>query len=156
MLKLKHVVAAPATDKTAISCLFENLNLINANKDKICDTPEFRNIQIPGIYVGGLYVGIYKIRLGDIIKLWNKTEWYDGSRYYYNIIGTPLSGMNTAHWYNAKTKTFESGTYYDGKLHFMGLARPAFRQIQSNQFNETISELSVFDLVQQLQKQKSC
>ena len=150
---LKTVVVAPTTDKGAVSCLFENLNLINANRDKIWGTPEFSNIQIPGLYVGGLYVGIYQIRLGDILKLWFNTQWHDGNRYYYNIIGTPLSGMNTAHWYNADTKTFESGQYKNDRLQFMGLARPAFNQIRSsklNNLNAAISKLTIFDLVRQL------
>lgn len=150
---LKTVVVAPTTDKGAISCLFENLNLINANRDKIWGTPEFSNIQIPGLYVGGLYVGMYQIRLGDMLTLWFNTQWHDGNRYYYNIIGTPLSGMNTAHWYNADTKTFESGRYNNGKLQFLGLARPAFDQVRSselNNLNAAISKLTIFDLVRQL------
>ncbi len=153
MSTLKHVVVAPTTDKGAISCLFENLNLINTNRDKIWGTPEFSNIQIPGLYVGGLYVGMYKIRLGDILKLWSDTQWHDGNRYYYNIIGTPLSGMNTTHWYNADTKTFESGRYNNGRLQFMGLARPAFDQIRNSKLNNpnaAISKLTIFDLVRQL------
>lgn len=150
---LKTVVVAPTTDKGAVSCLFENLNLINANRDKIWGTPEFSNIQIPGLYVGGLYVGIYQIRLGDMLKLWFNTQWHEDNRYYYNIIGTPLSGMNTAHWYNADTKTFESGQYKNDRLQFMGLARPAFNQIRSsklNNLNAAISKLTIFDLVRQL------
>lgn len=147
---LKTVVVAPTNDNGAILCLFENLNLIKSNKEKIWATPEFNTIQISGVYVGGLYVGVYQIRLGDLIKLWDETEWHNDNKYYYNIIGTPLSGMNTANWYDEKNNTFGSGTYSNGKLRFLGLARPAFNQIKKNQTKEPISKLTVFDLVQQL------
>lgn len=66
---LKTVVVAPTTDKGAVSCLFENLNLINANRDKIWGTPEFSNIQIPGLYVGGLYVGMCGVCPGNPQRL---------------------------------------------------------------------------------------
>ena len=150
---LKTVVVAPTNDNGAVSYLFENLDLIKSNKEKIWATPEFNAIQIPGVYVGGLYVGVYQIRLGDLIKLWDETEWHNDNKYYYNIIGTPLSGMNTANWYDEKNNTFEAGTYSNGKLRFMGLARPAFKQVKKNQLKEPASTLSVFDLVQQLRTQ---
>lgn len=153
---LKTIVAAPATDNGAISCLFDNLDLIVANKRKILSHKKYRNIQIPGLYVGGLYVGMHKLSVGDILRLWDKTEWKTGTRYYYNIIGTPLSGMNEAHWYNTETKKFESGTYFNGKLHFLGLAQPALDYLNQSKItsnnNADNSALSIFDLVKQLQR----
>ena len=95
-------VAAPAVDKKSISYLFENLDFILNNKQKILFHKEYKNIKIPGVFVGGLYVGMYEMSIGDLLILWDKTEWHTGTCYYYNIIGTPLSGMNNACWYDIK------------------------------------------------------
>lgn len=149
-------VVAPTTDKGAISHLFDNLDLIITNKNKILFYSKYRNIKIPGLYVSGLYIGTHELSLGDILRLWDKTEWHTGAKYYFNIIGTPLSGMNTANLYNSETKQFESGTYFNGKLHFLGLAKPALEYL-TNRTNilcthtKQKSQLSIFDLVKQLQ-----
>ena len=152
----KNIVVAPTTDKGAISHLFNNLDFIISHKNEILSSQEYSNIKIPGIYVGGLYVGMHNLSLGDILNLWDKTEWHTKNRYYYSIIGTPLSGMNTAHWYDIETKKFNSGTYFNGKLHFLGLAKPALNYLQNkeNNFTNTRSqkELSIFDLVKEFTK----
>ena len=116
---LKFTVSAPHIDNGAITCLFNNLDLILANHAKILSCKKYRNIKISGLFVGGLYVGMYELSLGDILTLWQTTGWKNDSKYYYNIIGTPLSGMNNTHWYNAITKQFESGSYFNGKSHFI-------------------------------------
>lgn len=148
---IKITAVAPAADQGAISHLFNNLDLIIANKNKILSHESYSNINIPGIFVGGLYIGMYEMSLGDILYLWDKTQWHENSRYYYNIIGTPLSGMNTAYWYDIKSKQIESGTYYDGRLHFMGLAKPALSYMSKRSSSNVKSRLSIFDLVNQLQ-----
>ena len=148
---LKFYVAAPAADKGAISCLFENLDLIIGNKAKILSHNKYKNIKIPGIFVGGLYVGMYNMLLGDILNIWDKTKWHDGTKYYYNIIGTPLSGMNNCSWYDTETKSFEHGSYFNGKSHFLGLAAPALKYMTKHQKVKKQSDLTIFDLIKQLQ-----
>lgn len=162
MLQINTV--APAVDKSAISHLFNNLDLILDNKSKILFHKKYRRIKISGINISGLYLGTYDLFLGDLLKLWEKTEWKTASRYYYSIIGTPLSDMNTSYWYNTDTKTFEQGTYFNGKEHFSGLARPALQYLQSGKTfvnpnkmisvwktkNKTPSNLTIFDLIKKL------
>ena len=145
-----HIVA-PTTDERAISHLFKNLDLILSNKRYILSHSKYRNIRVPGLFVGGLYIGIHEMSLGDILKLWDKTEWYTEPRYYYSIIGTPLSGMNESRWYDFEKKKFESGTYFNGKEHFLGLAKPALDYLKLHH-KYTKSELSIFDLVELLQQ----
>ena len=58
---IKITAVTPAADLGAISHLFNNLDLIIANKDKILSNESYRNINISGIFVGGLYVGMYEI-----------------------------------------------------------------------------------------------
>ena len=147
---IRMYVAAPAIDNGAINCLFENLNLITANRQKITGRPEFRDIKISGLYVAGLYVGRHDLSIGDILCLWNTPQWHARNRLYYNIIGSPLSGTNNAHWYNADTHIVESGAYFDGKLGFLGLAAPALNYLKNRKYSETKSDLSVFDLVKML------
>ena len=148
---LKMFVAAPATDKGAISYLFDNLDLIVDNKDKILSCDDYRNVKIPGIFVGGLYVGMYELSLGDILNLWDKTVWRDKTKYYYSIIGSPLSGSNDSAWYDQETKSFEHGSYFNGKIGFLGLAAPALEYMKTAP-KKPKSQLSIFDLVKQLKR----
>ena len=122
------------------------------NKQKILFHKEYKNIKIPGVFVGGLYVGMYEMSIGDLLILWDKTEWHTGTCYYYNIIGTPLSGMNNACWYDIKTKRFETGSYFNGKYGFSGLAKPALDYLKAHKTKENNSKLLIFDLVKQLQR----
>ena len=147
---LRFTVSAPHTDQGAITCLFNNIDLIIANRDKILSRNEYKHIKIPGLYVGGLYVGMYDLLLGDILILWHTTKWRTNHKYFYNIIGTPLSGMNTAHWYNAETHKIESGAYSDAHRHFLGLAEPALNYLKTINLNRNVSNMSIFDLISHL------
>lgn len=157
MSVLKHIVTAPRADFESITQLFSNLNLILINQDKILSNEKFSHIYIPGMFVGGLYVGMHQLSLGDMLKLWENTEWKTGVKYYFSIIGSPLSGRNTAQWYNSDTKKFEKGMFHNGKYGFMGLGSPAFKQLQladPNRKNITPSTLSVSDLIKNLSHQR--
>lgn len=157
MSTLKHVVTAPRADFESISKLFCNLNLVLSNQGKILSNEKFSNIYIPGMYVGGLYVGMHRLFLGDMLKLWKNTEWKTGAKYYFSIIGSPLSGNNTAHWYNLDTKQFESGGFNNGRVGFIGLGQPAFQCLQlsdPNRLKRIPSSLSIFDLINILSNQR--
>lgn len=148
---IKHTMTAPNADYKSISHLFNNLDLIITHRDEILSQEQYRNIYIPGMYVAGLHVGKLNLSLGDMLNLWQKTEWKNGAIYYFSIIGSPLTGVNNAHWYNVNTRQFESGAYYG----FLGLARPAlafFRQTEPERSKISPSSVSVFDLVHQLQQ----
>ena len=122
-------IEAPSTDKGAFECLFNNLDLIRSNKKFIMSRKKYRNIKIDGIYVAGLYVGGHKISLGVLLDLWDKTTWHTGNRFYFNVIGSPLSGMNHCGWYNIDTKEFEYGKNIQS-WHY--LARPAFKFVSES------------------------
>ena len=145
-------VEAPAIDFGAINHLFENLDLILANRRKIMFHRKYRNIAIEGLFAGGLYMGMYELTLGVMLQLWANTEWHTGTRYYYNIIGSPLSGRNTASWYDAETRKIESGTYVNKQgLHFWGLGKPVNEYVRKHPCYYK-SNLTIFDLVKQLQR----
>ena len=147
---LKLYVEAPTTDKSAMSCLFDNLNLILANREKVLSHEKYKNIKITGLYVGGLYVGMHILSLGDILTLWDSTVWHADTKYYYNIIGSPLSGTNQTHWYDTETKQFEVGPRTNEQGAFWSLVEPALKHLKTVEANRKISDLSIFDLVKQL------
>lgn len=149
---LRISVAAPNVDEGTISRLFDNLDLIIANRGKILSDPKYSEIKVPGLYVAGLYLGVYEISIGDILNLWDTTQWHTDSRYYYSIIGSPLSGMNTSYWYDSETKTLQSGPYcVDGRQRFLSMAAPAVNYLKQRNKNTKQSELSVSDLLEYLQ-----
>lgn len=143
-------VVAPTIDKGAVSCVFDNIDLIIANRDKILSHSEYKNIKVKGFFVSGLYVGSHELSVGDMLNLWQDTVWHTGTRYYFNIIGSPLSGKNQAFWYDYDTKRINSGTYFDGRVGFTGLAKPYFAYMKKRREIRKYSNLNVFDLVQKL------
>lgn len=121
-------IEAPSIDKGAFECLFNNLDLIRSNKKFIMSRKKYRNIKIDGIYAAGIYVGGNKISLGVLLDLWDKTVWHTDNKFYFNVIGSPLSGTNHCGWFDADTQKFEYGRVQS--WHY--LARPAFKIISES------------------------
>lgn len=118
----------PSLDKNSLSCLFENIDLIRNNQSFINTRKKYRNIKIKGIFSAGLYVGGMEIPLGVLLDLWNNTNWHTDNKFYFNIVGSPLSGMNNCAWYNYDTKQIEFGRVE--RWHY--LAPVAFRHVQKS------------------------
>lgn len=106
---ITFTLETPGLDKNALDCLFGNLDLIRNNKSFIKTRKKYRNIKIKGIFSAGLYVGGQEIPLGVLLELWDKTNWHTDNKFYFNIVGSPLSGMNNCAWYNNDTKCIEFG-----------------------------------------------
>ena len=104
------------------------------------------------MYFAGLHVRMHQFCIGEMIKLWDETEWHTDSKYYYCIVGSPLSGNNVSFWFDSNTRAFDSGLYHNGKWGFLGLVQPAAKCLHKYPFHGPESKLSVFDLVKQLQK----
>lgn len=160
--KIRSIVQEPVQDKDFLNAVFEHLNLLLQNKDIIYSHSEFYNIQIPGFFVGGIFIGQRDLLLGDLMVLWENTEWQSDGKYYYSIVGSPLSGRNSARWYNSKTKQFESGTLEPVHIRGWGtLGFPAVNYKQHGSFtvkdkrivcsgwspNPVISKLTILDLL---------
>ena len=127
---LKVTVTPPATDSGAIQCLFNNLDFLLSHQSEILSVPEYCNILIKGCFVAGLYVGGHHLYLGDLLNLWKTTAWHTGDRYYFSIIGSPLSGSNQAHYWDHVQKKICVAPYSNGKQGFSGLWVPASQQIK--------------------------
>lgn len=134
-------------DRNDIMHLFNNLELILANYDKIISCDKYYNIQMPSCYIGGTIIGKYKMYLGDVLTIWQNTLWHTDTKYFLSISGSSLSGSNTARWYNTKANAIESGHYEDG---LGALAKPAIDYIKTRPANKTPSELTLCDLIEQL------
>lgn len=129
----KYMVSAPTVDRGAISHLFNNLDTILANRTLILNTPEYYNVQIPGCSVSGLYIGAHKLMLGDLLVLWQDTDWHTDNMYVYAIIGSPLSGSNSCNVWDSARKRITSVHFPSfGKLAF-----PALNYIQHGTFTAT-------------------
>ncbi|MBR5904247.1 MAG: hypothetical protein IKZ49_01790 [Alphaproteobacteria bacterium] len=115
-------VNSPEQDEQERQCLFENIDLLIENTDLICKRKRYSTIPVPGMGCGNSIAGGEKFNLAVLLKLWTETRWHEDSKYYIFASGSGLSGCNTTWWYNAETKTIESGTYIPFlKLCYTGL-----------------------------------
>ena len=84
-----------------IQTLFENLNLILKNAEKILEDEKYRDIHVKGTGIDGIYIGHIDLVLGDLIRLWQNGKWRNGQKFYYHLGGSPLSGMSfCTYWEN--------------------------------------------------------
>jgi len=102
---ITFMLHTPDSDNESIVCLFNNIDLIRANKKFILSKKKYRDIHIDGIYAAGLYVGGKAIPLGILLNLWDNTEWQKEDNLYFHIVGSPLSGRNNCAMFNLKDKT---------------------------------------------------
>ncbi|MDD4556454.1 MAG: hypothetical protein PHE89_03895 [Alphaproteobacteria bacterium] len=130
-MKINEVVIAETPKQQHLELLFKHLDLILNNKEIIINTPEFYNVQIRGIGICAMYMGSTNIYLGDLLKLWNETEWLyadDNKKYYtYFIGGSPLTGNNKRKGWDIINKQFVE---FSGK-NFINLAFPAWNLIKT-------------------------
>ena len=124
------------SEKNAVKMLFRNLGLILQYKQEILTTPDFYNIRLYGALAGGVFIGTANFCLGDLLVLWEYTHWHSVDKYYYAIIGSPLSGVNTAYWYNQKLQKCERGPHRSETtgLGWGDLGYCAFNYIQHGTF----------------------
>lgn len=156
-MTIKITVKPPKEDKKALEALFNNLSLIIQNKNLILTTPEYYNIRISGVGVYPLYVQTLDLFIGDLLQLWEQTDWKQGDEYFYYITGSPLSGSNSCRIWH-KDKGFSS----KHNPSMMALLSPAFLLVQTGSPERTNnvvpvdlpkrapSKLSIYDLINRL------
>ena len=90
-----HAAPIDSLKHEEVYTLFNNLDLILNNSDKILQNEAYRNIRVKGTGIDGIYIGHIDLLLGDLITLWNNdSPWRDGDKFYYHLGGSPLSGMS--------------------------------------------------------------
>lgn len=89
--------AKPDTpNNEAIQAFFDNFDLIQQHKQLIFDTPDYYSIRIVCSGCFPLYTPQIKLSIGELLKLWDETEWKQDDKYFYCITGSPLSGGNSS------------------------------------------------------------
>ena len=96
-----------------LETFFNNFELIQQHKEEIYANPEYCNIYIQGCGAFPLYVQSIRLSIGELLKLWDETEWKQDDKYFYTIVGSPLSGGNSSKYWSSdkgfgsmETKTF--------------------------------------------------
>ena len=155
MIKL-HAQPQEPLKNEEIYTLFGNIDLILSHKEQILQNEDYKNICVKGTGIDGIYVGHIDLFLGDLLNLWEKTDWRDQRKFYYHLGGSPLSGMSfCTYWEGGKID------YDRNKPSFCTLLRPACAKIEDKQPTGVIqlpevkrkaSPLRIADLVRQLER----
>ena len=85
-----------------LQAFFSNFDLIQQNKEKIYANPEYYNIRIVGCGCFPLYMQPVRLSIGELLKLWDETDWKHEGKYFYCITGSPLSGGNSSRYWSDK------------------------------------------------------
>lgn len=109
-----HFFAKPDTpNNEAIQAFFDNFDLIQQHKEEIYANPEYYSIRVAGLGCFPLYTPPIKLSIGELLRLWDETEWKQDDKYFYCITGSPLSGGNSSKYWSSKKgfKSMETGVF---------------------------------------------
>ena len=153
-----HAAPIDSLKHEEVYTLFNNLDLILCNSDKILQNEAYRNIRVKGTGIDGIYIGHIDLLLSDLITLWrNGSPWRDGDKFYYHLGGSPLSGMSfCTYWQEGNIGCDKS------VLSFGTLLRPAnmvIKNLTEEPAGVTLpfprrqrSDLSIDNLLEQLKQ----
>ena len=72
---MTEIYQIPDEDKKALETLFANLQFITLSKELIYRNDDYYNISISGIGVCLARVGTIPLFMGEILQLWEQTQW---------------------------------------------------------------------------------
>lgn len=156
-MTVKFFVRADEPDRKALQALFDNLPLLQKHKDLILSDSRYYNICIPGSGVFALYIPTFTLCLGELLTLWEKTDWKQGDIYFYVITGSPLSGSNSSGYWSPKkgfackyTPTF--GKQLRAAISLRRTGSPVYEQgpMEVDTQKITASDISIFDMIDEL------
>ena len=84
-----------------LETFFNNFDLIQQHKKEIYAKPEYFNIRIAGCGAFPLYVQPIRLSIGELLKLWEETDWKQEDKYFYSCTGSPLSGRNSSKYWSS-------------------------------------------------------
>ena len=141
-----------------LETFFNNLNLIQQHKQLIFDTPEYYNIRIVSCGCFPLYTPPIKLSIGDLLKLWDETDWKQDDKYFYCVTGSPLSGGNSSKYWSSKKgfRSMETGIFTKQMRSALWLLNTGSTEIKSrctpaDSPKKEVSVLTITDLVTALQ-----
>lgn len=152
--------AKPDTpNNEAIQAFFNNFDLIQQHKEEIYANPEYFNILVVGLGCFPLYTPPIKLSIGELLKLWDETEWKQDDKYFYTIVGSPLSGGNSSKYWSSKKgfKSMETCVFTKQMRSALWLLQTGSTEIKSRCTPIEVpkrepSKLTVNDLIGILQK----
>ena len=152
--------AKPDTpNNEAIQAFFDNFDLIQQHKEEIYANPEYYNIFIQGCGAFPLYTPPIKLSIGELLKLWDETEWKQDDKYFYTIVGSPLSGGNSSKYWSLKKgfKSMGTGVFTKQMRSALWLLQTGSTEVKSRCTPIEVpkcepSKLTVNDLIDILQK----
>ena len=155
-----HFFAKPDEANTQdLETFFNNFDLIQQHKQLIFDTPDYYSIRIVGSGCFPLYTLPIKLSIGELLKLWDETEWKQDDKYFYCITGSPLSGGNSSKYWSLKKgfKSMETGVFTKQMRSALWLLQTGSPEIKSRCTPIEVpkresSTLTVNDLIEILQK----
>ncbi len=152
--------AKPDTpNNEAIQAFFDNFDLIQQHKEEIYANPEYFNIRIASFGCFPLYTPPIKLSIGELLRLWDETEWKQDDKYFYCITGSPLSGGNSSKYWSKEFRSMETGVFTKQIRTVLWLLNTASTEIKSkctpaDPPKRDVSKLTVTDLIEILQKDK--
>jgi len=142
-----------------IQAFFDNFDLIQQHKQLIFDTPEYYSIKIASFGCFPLYTPPIRLSIGELLRLWDETEWKQDDKYFYCITGSPLSGGNSSKYWSSKKgfKSMETGVFTKQIRSALWLLQTGSTEIKSRCTPIEVpkresSTLTVNDLIDILQK----
>ena len=152
--------AKPDTpNNEAIQAFFDNFDLIQQHKQLIFDTPEYYSIKIASFGCFPLYTPPIKLSIGELLRLWDETDWKQDDKYFYCITGSPLSGGNSSKYWSSKKgfKSMETSVFTKQMRSALWLLQTGSTEIKSRCTPIEVpkresSTLTVNDLIDILQK----
>lgn len=142
-----------------LETFFNNFDLIQQHKQLIFDTPEYYKVRIAGLGCFPLYTPPIRLSIGELLKLWDETDWKQDDKYFYCITGSPLSGGNSSKYWSSKKgfKSMETGVFTKQMRSALWLLQTGSTEIKSrctpaDPPKREVSKLTVSDLIELLKK----
>ncbi len=116
-MTIRYFVQADEPNKQDLEAFFTHLDIILKHQDFILNDSKYSNIYLKGCGVFALYIPTFSLFVGDLLRLWNETEWKQGNKYFYAITGSPLSGSNSSkYWSHTEGFAHKSTTTFGKQI----------------------------------------
>lgn len=144
----------PKEDKKSLEALFSNIELIWQNRKLICAADDYYNIYIIGTGICLPHLEVIPLFLGDLLQLWEQTQWCQNNAYTYFIAGSTSYDNNISH-----TWSYKYGFVQKSIKDISDLGLLAFSLINTGAINNEVhlhrvasahkisSKLNIFDLI---------
>ena len=85
---------------------FNKIEKILNNKKKSISNINKYDYHVKGMSIDGILCKRYSLRIKQLFHAWKNNVWRDGSKFYYGIGGSVLSGMSFWYYYDMQEKEF--------------------------------------------------